>query len=157
MHPEIGRLLLEDTPERNLEELLLTVVDHLNISSDLLKTRDEKLKLVHLNLRAGLKAKASTAYASALAYLTAGADLLTEDCWDLRHDLVFSLQLNRAECEFLVSELSVAEQQMEILSTHAADTVEQAAATCLRMDFFGCCALCSALSTICKYVDMVIC
>ena len=50
---------------------------------------------------AGQRAKASTAYASALTYLIAGAALLADDCWERRHELIFALELHRAECEVL--------------------------------------------------------
>src|SRR6202012_4939951 len=80
--------------------------------------------------------KASTAYASALSYLTAGTTLLPEDCWERRHDLSFALELDRAECEFLTGELTEAEQRLNMLSTRAANTVERATVACLRVDLY---------------------
>ncbi len=136
VHLEIGRLLLEHIPPRDHEEQLFSVVDHLNIGAELIESSDEKLDLAHLNLRAGLKAKASTAYASAFVYLSTGTSLLTEDCRERNHDLVFSLQINRAECEFLTGELSAAEQQLAMLSTRATDTVELSAVARLRVDLY---------------------
>ena len=76
----------------------------------------EREQLAELNLIAGQRAKASAAYASALAYLTAGAALLAEDCWERRHELAFALELNRAECEFLTGALTEAEQRLAALS-----------------------------------------
>ena len=55
----------------------------------LITSRDEREQLAELNLIAGKRAKASTAYASALNYLAAGAALLPEDCWERRHELAF--------------------------------------------------------------------
>ena len=57
---------------------------------------------------AGKRAKASTAYASALAYFTAGAAFLPEESWKRRDDLAFALELGRAECEFLTGALAKA-------------------------------------------------
>jgi predicted ATPase len=85
---------------------------------------------------AGKRAKGSTAYASALTYLVAGAALLAEDSWERRHELTFALELNRATCEFLTGALAEAEQRLRALSARAATTVERASVTCLRADLY---------------------
>src|SRR6202011_3317792 len=92
--------------------------------------------LAELNLIAGQRAKASTAYGSALTHLAAGAVLLADDCWERRHELAFSLEINRAECEFLTGELAAAEQRLAALSTRAASTAERASVACLRVDLY---------------------
>jgi predicted ATPase len=96
----------------------------------------EREQLAALNLLAGERAKASTAYVSALNYLTDGAALLAEDCWVRRRELPFALELNRAECEFLTGALAEAEQRLEALSVHAADPIERATVACLRVDLY---------------------
>src|SRR4030095_1925116 len=80
--------------------------------------------------------KASTAYASALTYLIAGAALLAEDCWERRHALIFALELLRAECEVLTGALPTAEHRLTKLSPRAATTVERATVACVRMDVY---------------------
>ena len=102
----------------------------------MITSRDEREQLAELNLIAGKRAKASTAYASALKYLVAGAALLADDCWERRHELTFALELHRAECEFLTGELAAAEERLTMLSSRAANTVEQATVTCLRVDLY---------------------
>ena len=66
----------------------------------------------------------------------AGAALLAEDCWERRHELIFALELHRAECEFLTGALADAEERLAALSTRAATTVERATVACLRMDLY---------------------
>jgi hypothetical protein len=61
---------------------------------------------------------------------------LAEDCWERRHELIFALELHRAECEFLTGELAEAEQRLAALSIRAAKTVEQATVACLRVDVY---------------------
>ncbi len=80
-----------------------------------------------INLRAGRKAKASTAYASARAYFAAGMALLDERDWGSRYELTFSLWLERAECEFLSGNFEKAEQLIAELLQRAASKVDQAA------------------------------
>ena len=61
---------------------------------------------------AGKRAKASTAYASALKYLVAGCALLPEDSWEQQYALTFALEFQRAECEFLTGDLAAAEERL---------------------------------------------
>src|SRR4029077_17550688 len=75
-------------------------------------------------------------YASALKYLVAGAALLADDCWERRHELTFALELHRAECEFLTGRSAAAEERLTTLSSRAANTVELATVTCLRVDLY---------------------
>ena len=136
MHLRIGRILISSLAPETIEERIFEVVSQLNRGSGLVESQEERERIAELNLLAGNRAKAATAYASALAYVTAGAALLTEDCWEHRHALIFRLELNRAECEFLTSALAVAEERLAMLSARAATTVEQATVACLREDLY---------------------
>ena len=135
-HLCIGRLLVVHTPAEKREEVIFEIVNQLNRGAALITSRDEREQLAELNLIAGRRAKATTAYASALTYLTAGAALLAEDSWECQHELTFALELNRAECEFLTGALAEAEERSTVLSTRAAHTVEQATVACLRAELF---------------------
>ena len=92
--------------------------------------------MAEFNLIAGKRAKASTAYVSALHYLVAGTALLADDGWDYRPDLMFGLEFHRAECEFLTGELAAAEERLAMLASRAAGPVDQAAVACLRIDLY---------------------
>jgi PAS domain S-box-containing protein len=135
-HLRIGRMLALHTPEEKREEAVFEIVNQLNRGAGLITSRDEREQLTELNLLAGQRAKASTAYVSALTYLAAGAALLPEDSWERRHELTFALELHRGECEFLTGALAEAEQRLNALSTRAADTVERATVACLRADLY---------------------
>jgi PAS domain S-box-containing protein len=135
-HLLIGRLLVAHTPAEKREEAVFEIVNQLNRGAALITSRDEREQLAELNLIAGGRAKATTAYGSALTYFTAGAALLTEDSWERRHELRFGLELRLAECEFLTGALAEAEQRLDVLSTRAANTVEQATAVCMCIDLY---------------------
>ena len=135
-HLRIGRLLLARTAPERRDEAVFEVVNQLNRGAALMTSQHEREQLAELNLTAGRRAKASSAYAAALNYFSAGARLLGEDCWERRYELVFSLELLRAECEFLTGALAEAEQRLAGLSTRTADTVDQAAVACLRADLY---------------------
>ena len=135
-HLRIGRLLAAQTPPEKREGAIFEIVNQMNRGAALITSRDEREQLAELNLIAGKRAKASTAYASALTYLDLGATLLAEDTWERRRELIFALELNRAECEFLTGQLSVAEERLAALSNRATTTVEQALVACLHMDVY---------------------
>ncbi|MGF6856526.1 trifunctional serine/threonine-protein kinase/ATP-binding protein/sensor histidine kinase [Paraburkholderia sp. CI3] len=133
-HLRIGRLLAAHTPPEKREEAIFDIVSQLNRGAALITDQEERDQLAEFNLIAGKRAKGATAYAAALAYLVAGAAQLAEDCWARRHELIFALELNWAECEFLTGQLSVAEERLAALSTRTTTTVEQAIVACLHID-----------------------
>jgi predicted ATPase/signal transduction histidine kinase len=133
-HLRIGRLLAMQMSPGKREAAIFEIVNQLNRGVALITQHTEREQLAELNLIAGKRAKEATAFASALAYFTTGVELLKEDCWKRRHELIFALELNRAECEFLIGQLSVAEKRLAALSLRTATTVERAIVACLFMD-----------------------
>ena len=135
-HLRIGRLLAAHTPPEKREEAIFDTVNQLNRGAALITSRDEREQLAELNLIAGKRAKASTAYASALAYLAAGVALLAGTVGSAGTQLTFALALQRAECEFLTGKLAAAEARLTTLASRAVDTVDQATVACLRVDLY---------------------
>jgi len=127
-HLHIGRALLASMTPDQLAEHLFDVANQLNRGAPLLIDRDEKARVATIDLRAGRKAKAATAYTSARAYLSAGMALL-----DARYELTFSLWLERAECEFLSGNHDTAEQLIGELLQRGASSIDQAAAYSLKV------------------------
>ena len=136
VHLRIGRLLVAQTAPEERDEAIFEIVNQLNRGVALITEREEREQLAELNLIAGKRAKGSTAYASALAYLNAGAALLADDSWKRRRELAFALELNRAESEFLTGALDAADRRLAMLWDLAANAVDRAAVTCLRVDLF---------------------
>ena len=135
-HLRIGRLLVARTPPEKREEAIFEIVNHLSRGAALICEPEERGQLADLNLIAGKRAKASTAYASALVYFTAGAEFLPDGSWKQRHDLAFALELGRAECEFLTGALAKAERRLANLSGRALNVPDLAAVARLREDLF---------------------
>ncbi|MBB5402569.1 trifunctional serine/threonine-protein kinase/ATP-binding protein/sensor histidine kinase [Paraburkholderia youngii] len=133
-HLRIGRLLAEHTPTGKRDEAIFEIVNHLNRAIPLITSRAERDQLAGFNLIAGRRAKASTAYASALTYLVAGVTLVGDDGWARLRELIFALELHRAECEFLTGALAVADERLAALAARTSDPVEAARVACLRMD-----------------------
>jgi len=133
-HLRVGRLIASHTSPEQREEKVFDIVNHLNRGTGLITSGAERDNLAELNLVAGKRARASTAYASALKYFIAGAELLGDDCWDRQRDLTFALELERAQCEFLTGELETADGRLSALSSRAASTVERATVACTHID-----------------------
>ena len=126
-HLRIGRALLASVTIDQLAEHLFDVANQFNRGAARLIDRNEKVQVATIDLRAGRKAKASAAYASARAYFSAGMALLDESDWGSRYELTFNLWLERAECEFLTRNFETAEQLTAALLQRGASKVDQAA------------------------------
>ncbi|MEG4346966.1 AAA family ATPase [Microcoleus sp. A003_D6] len=100
-HLQIGQLLLQDASPSTKEEKLFDIVNHLNIGKYLMIQPSERTELAQLNLKAGGKAKNSTAYAAARGYLKIGIELLQPDCWKTEYELAFNLHVAATEASYL--------------------------------------------------------
>ncbi|MDH4127966.1 MAG: GAF domain-containing protein, partial [Spirochaetota bacterium] len=146
LHLKIGKLLLENTSSDDLEEKLLEIVDHLNISSHLISSKEEKIELSKLNLRAGQKAKISAAFNSALDYITKGMNLLSEDSWDNEYDLTYQLYIEKGELLYINAKYEDAEDNLNIALSKANTNMEKAKVYNLLM------TICNSLS---RYRDTI--
>src|SRR5712672_1674004 len=72
VHLRIGRVLLACMTADELTEHLFDVANQFNRGALRLVDRDEKVQVATIDLRAGRKAKASAAHASACVYFAAG-------------------------------------------------------------------------------------
>jgi len=134
VHLRIGRVLASRTAPEEIEEAIFDIVNHLNRGATLVTEWNEKQQIAELNLRAAKRAKASTAYASACMYLSAAMALLGSRGWMSRYDLAFAVWLERAQCEFLVGHLEVAERIVDALLRRGATRIDKAAAYRIKID-----------------------
>ncbi|OHD15264.1 MAG: hypothetical protein A2Y34_06000 [Spirochaetes bacterium GWC1_27_15] len=108
-HYKIGWMLITHYSRKNqLDEEIFDIVNHFDLCIDLIKTETEKYMLAELNLQAGLKAKESAAFNSALKYFSLGVDLLPQNCWIDKYDITSNLYIERAELEYLNGNLKEA-------------------------------------------------
>jgi len=135
-HLRIGRLIAAATPPDKLEERIFEIVNQLNRGVPLVTSDAERLQIAELNLIAARRARASTAYTSALVHLAAGEALLSEEHWETHHDLRFPLALHRAECEFLTGDFPAADERLSRLRLRAIGSTDLAAVACLRIALY---------------------
>ena len=126
-HLRIGRALLASLTKEGLAEHLFDVANQFNRGAELLIDHNEKVQVAGIDLRAGRKAKESAAFASAREYFAAGMALLDKSDWIDEYELMFSLWLERAECEVLTGEFVTVGRLIEQLLPQAQSKVDQAA------------------------------
>lgn len=149
VHTCIGQLMLarhEGTPP---DDELFEIVRHLNVGAARIDHPD---RLARLDLVAGRRAKAATAFQAAADYLRTAMWLLersagsAENVWSFDYDLALALHMERAECEHLCGHFGQSEALFDSISTHARSDIDRAEVQNLRM------VLCLTLG---KYADAV--
>jgi predicted ATPase/signal transduction histidine kinase/CheY-like chemotaxis protein/PAS domain-containing protein len=124
-HLRIGRLLLQNTLQSDLEERLFEIVNQFNVGADLIDDGAEKVELSRLNLLAGRKAKSATAYAAAVSYLSTGLHLLETDGWQQQYDLMLALHEEAAEAAYLNGRFDQMAQWLAIVLRQATTLLDQ--------------------------------
>jgi signal transduction histidine kinase/GAF domain-containing protein len=95
--------------------------------------RDE---LANLNLLAGKKAKSSAAYEAALKYFNAGLELLPEQAWQTRYDLIMELHTEALESSYINTNFDRAFQLSEVIIFRAKTLLEKIKVYELKVIFY---------------------
>ncbi|NEQ72122.1 MAG: AAA family ATPase [Okeania sp. SIO2C9] len=130
VHLQVGRLLLKnikDTQESEdkLQNNIFDIVEHFNKCLDLIYEQLEKDELAKLNLQAGKKAKASTAYQTALKYLETGIKFLDFNQWNYQGSLIFEIHLEFLEALYLTANYLRVQDYSEVLLSKNYDILEK--------------------------------
>ncbi|HLP89937.1 MAG TPA: AAA family ATPase [Nostocaceae cyanobacterium] len=124
-HLKIGKQLLENTKEDEIEENVLDIVNQLNIGIELITYQPERNHLAQLNLIAGQKAKASSAYEPALRYLETALELLSPDSWLNEYDLTLALYTETLEAQYLNTQFEQAEKISNVVLQNAKQVLDK--------------------------------
>ncbi|MEH1938950.1 MAG: AAA family ATPase [Nostoc sp.] len=96
-HLQVGFLILKMIKLNEIESNIFDIVNHLNEGTELIIERPERDNLAKLNLQAGKKAKASTAYQLALKYLETSLRLLANNSWKEQYELTLEIYVETLE------------------------------------------------------------
>ncbi|PSB11297.1 serine/threonine protein kinase, partial [filamentous cyanobacterium Phorm 46] len=133
-HLTIGQLLLENTPVSEIEENVFDIVNQLNFGVELLTEKSAKDELAKLNLIAGKKAKASSAYEAAVRYLNVGLELINSpqssvslgnSSWQTDYDLTLHLHVEAAEAEYLNTNFGRSQELADVVLQQATHLLEK--------------------------------
>jgi predicted ATPase/serine phosphatase RsbU (regulator of sigma subunit)/tRNA A-37 threonylcarbamoyl transferase component Bud32 len=124
-HLKIGYLLLHNSSQEVISEKIFEIVDHLDTGIELVTKQQERDAIATLNLMAGQKAKASTAYSAAVQYLHTGLELLAEDSWQTQYELTLNLYTEAVEAEYLNANFEQAEKLAEVVLGNAKTVLDK--------------------------------
>ena len=110
VHLQIGQTLLEQYAPEKGEDLLFDIVHHLNLARRVKDKWKERSQLAELNLEAGLKARAASAFEQALEYFTIGLELLGVAAWKRQYSLALSLHEAATEMSSLCGRFELMEK-----------------------------------------------
>ncbi len=128
LHYRIGRLALNQTAGGIHLYNVFYIADQLNHAINILETRQERIQLADINLKAGIKAKASTAYDAATKYLQSGIDLLPDNAWQSDYELTYGLYTAQMACQYLARNFDESEKLFKIITAQARDRLDKAEA-----------------------------
>lgn len=125
-HLRIGHLLLQHSKNEEVEERVFDIVNHLNLGKAHITDTEELLALAALNLVAGRRAKANTAYNFAIEIFEQGVSLLNEEFWKKEHQLCFNLLFDLAECNWMCGNFDQSVNLFANLLNHCQTKLEKA-------------------------------
>ncbi|MEG4084019.1 AAA family ATPase [Microcoleus sp. POL10_C6] len=127
VHLKIGRLLLASTLSDAQEENIFAIVDHLNKGKNLIASKAEKVHLSQLNLKAGYKAKESTAYTAAREYFISAKQFFPGNIWKGKNNYKMAVDLYKslAQVEYLNSNFQESELLIELAINRVKSALER--------------------------------
>jgi len=127
LHTRIGRRELEKAAEQgSFEKRLFYIADQLNQGASLITNAKEREKLARLNLKAGKKAKTSSAFSPAILYFATGLKLLENNYWEQQYELALSLYEEIAEAAFLNGDYERMDELLDAALPHTKTELDKA-------------------------------
>lgn len=97
---QLGRLFMESFTEEEQERNIFIIVNLLTVDPTSVMTDENRIFLVALNLKAGVRSLRSTAVASATGYMECAIALLPDCPWNEHYDLCLELHSTAAQAHF---------------------------------------------------------
>ena len=126
VHLQIGQTLLKQYAPEKGEDLLFDIVHHLNLARRVKDKWKERSHLAELNLKAGLKARAASAFEQALEYFTIGLDLIGATAWKRHYPLALSLHEEATEMSWLCARFDLMEKLAGAVKDNAREDLDLA-------------------------------
>ena len=137
IHLKIGQLLLRNTSVEEQEKKFFEIVNQFNMGQELITNQTERNELARMNLIAGRRAKASTAYAAAVKYLTTGIQQLVGNSWETKYDLTLALYETAAEAAYLSGKFEQTEQFVQVVLAQAKTVLDKVKVYEVKIQAYG--------------------
>ncbi len=136
LHYRIGKFILNNAKkEKTVDENLFDIVNQLNPALELI-AENEKLEVLDLNLKAALKAKASSAYDLSLEFFKKAAELLPYNYWDKDYDTSLKLYTEWAESEYISGNVNDAKKLFNIVLSNAKNLLDKMKVYSLEIEYY---------------------
>lgn len=124
-HLKIGRQFIKGASAEYLEDFLFDITNQLNQGIRLIQSEKERESLCNLNLRAGKKAKESSAFRLAFDYFVTGISLLPEDSWKKDYQLTIQLHALTGETSYLNGDFKEMNQMITLVLANASSLIDK--------------------------------
>jgi PAS domain S-box-containing protein len=136
LHLKLGRALLAKSPEGELTERVFDIVNQFNHSLEIVTDPEERKTVRQLNVQAGRKARAASAFVAAESYLAQALELLPKDTWNQAFEESLALFLDLAECEYLIGDFQRSDELLTLVLEKAVSPIDRSRAFRLRQRLF---------------------
>ena len=124
VHLRIGQALLKQYAPEKGEDLLFDIVHHLNLAWESKDGSKDRSHLAELNLKAGLKARAASAFEQAMQYFTIGLELSGATAWKRHYPLALSLHEEATEMSWLCGRFELMEKLVGAVKDNAREDLD---------------------------------
>ena len=124
MHLLNGRRLYTYYNSNEQQERIFEIVNQWNLGYSLLHDNNERSFLADLNLQAGKKAMASTAYPQALQYFEKGITVLDDSAWNDQYDFLSELTVSAAEAAYLSGEYDRVDKHVQSMIKNSRSLID---------------------------------
>ena len=148
-HLTIGRLIWTNYGEDIPDSALFDIVNHMNQGIELISSAEERYLLAELNIRAGSKAKKSTAHMTAVECFRNAIAFLGEQRWTDHYRICWDAHLAMIESSFLDGDIDDALAAIDVIAERAETELDLAQLYILRSKILN---ATGQLPTVVKYV-----
>jgi len=134
IHLEVARRLLAEEKRGAFKESVFEIADQFNLGSAGIGDDRERLQCMEANLRAGTRAKASGAHASAAHYFSMGLIHFRLGDFDTAYRTAYSLHVEQASCCYLLDRADEAADLIELLLRQTHSKVDRARVLHLKVE-----------------------
>jgi diguanylate cyclase (GGDEF)-like protein/PAS domain S-box-containing protein len=134
IHLGIARLLLAMQAHGAIDGRVFDIADQFNLGSPDVIDDQERRQLMEINLRAGMRAKAAGAHASAVHYLGQGLRHFHPGDFDTGYSTAYWLYFEKASCCYLLDQAEEAGELLTRLLGHTKDATDRARALHLKIE-----------------------
>ncbi len=124
LHLLNGQRLTSHFNQIDLENKIFDLVNQWNLGAEKITDKKEKTYLANLNLMAGHKAMASTAYPQALQYFEKGSNILEEADWKSQYNLMLQLTTDAAEAAYLSGKYEKVDKLVNDIQQHSTSLID---------------------------------